>query len=231
MTTATPIPPPYTSEAPPPVAAPLEPPQRSHTLLWLVLGGLALLFLAAGVATFVFLARADDKTAVVNDHTTEAGEPTLIEVAGYAYTDPQAEEAAVWDATMTQVNEKVAAVLPARFADIPWVTSWSLHAVNHATGGRDSLALGLIEINPQFANVPYWDDEFFLNSVAVGMVAKGTTATTETIDGETVAVARETGEDWATFTWFHEGTVGMTAGPDEDAVRAFAEAYITEQNS
>lgn len=226
MTTATPVPPPYASDVPPLLA----PPKKSHTLLWLVLGGVALL-LAAGLGAFVVLASGDDETAVVNDHTAEASEPTFIEVPGYVYTDPQAVDVADWDATMTQTNEKMADLLGSRFANTPWVTSWSLHDVDRATEGSDFLWLGLIEINPHFANVPYWDAEFFITSVAGDMTTGATALWMDTIDGEPVAVGWEAAEGWTMFAWFHEGTVSITAGPDEDAVRVFAEAYISEQNS
>jgi hypothetical protein len=215
MTTASPIPAPDTPDVPPPVAAPLEPPNKAHPLLWLVPGGLALLLLVAGVATFAFLAGADDETDVVN-------------VAGYVYTDPQAEDVANWDATMTRTNEENVALLPTRFANTPWATSWSLNDVDRATEGGDSLWLGVIEINPQYASVPDWDAELLINSVARDLCLGDTTLYMES---ETVAVGWEAGEGWPMIAWFHEGTVSVAAGPDEDAVRAFAEAYITEQNS
>ena len=67
MTTATPMPPSQATYTYPPVATPVEPRKNGHTLLWLILGGLALL-LTVGVATLVFLASGNDEAAVVNDH-------------------------------------------------------------------------------------------------------------------------------------------------------------------
>ncbi len=230
MSTATPIPPPVASDDPQLAATPAEPPRRSQGRLWLILGGLTVLFLAAVGITIVFLSGADD-TAVVNEHTAEATEPSFIEVPGYVYTDPQAGDVADWDATMTQTNEKMADLLGSDFADTPWVTSWSLHDVDRATEGRDFLWLGLIEINPQFANVPSWDTEFFITSVAGDMTTGATTLWMDTINDEPVAVGWEATEGWTMFAWLHEGTVSVAAGPDESAVRSFVEAYIIEQNS
>ena len=198
MSTATPIPPPVAPDDPQLPATSAEPPGRSQGLLWLVLGGLAVLFLAAGVATLVILAATDD-TAAVNGQTAESGEPNLIEVEGYVYTDPQAGDVANWDATMTQTNEKMAAMLPSRFANTPWVTSWSLHDVDRATEGRDFIWLGVIEINPQYASVPDWDAEFLINSVARDLCLGDTTLYMES---ETVAVGWEAGEGWPMIAWF-----------------------------
>ena len=148
MSTTTPIPSPYTSDVPPPIAAPPEPPKKGHTLLWLVLGGLALL-LATVAATFVFLGSGDDPAPVANDHATEAGEPVLLEVPGYAYTNPSPSNAAKIDDTWTEVNEDIAAEMPARFADTPYLTAWSAH--NVSTADTEFLAVfQLMEINPQY---------------------------------------------------------------------------------
>ena len=51
----------------------------------LVLLGLAVLLAAGAVVVAVLVAGGGEDAAVVNTHTAEAGEPTLISVSGYAY--------------------------------------------------------------------------------------------------------------------------------------------------
>ena len=200
MTTATPIPPPQTSDLPPPVATPMEPARKGHTLLWLVLGGLALL-LAIGAGTFFFLANGDEEAAVVNDHTAQTGEPVLVEVPGYAYANPEASSAAEFDTMVTQANEEVAAMMPAGSEDV--YAAWSLHEV--ATAGTDPLAeLGLMEFNQQYVDDPTFNPDMVVTGFAGGMATEGGTVTTETIDGETVAIAEAPDADGMVFAWYHE---------------------------
>jgi hypothetical protein len=233
MTTPTPVPPPCTSDVPPPIAAFPEPPKKSHTLLWLVLGGLALL-LATGVATIAFLsgggddnAVVDGKSALINDHNAEAGEPAFVDVPGYVYTDPASDAVAAWDKLVKQGNEEQRATWPRLTGD--FFTAWSVHAVN--TQPSDYLAaLFLMETNPQLLGRPGWEPDQVVPGLAGSMADEGSTVTTVTIDGEVVAFVaqRDTGD--VGFAWYHDGTIHIVNGADEDEVRAFVEAYITEQN-
>lgn len=234
MTTATPIPPQHAVDVSPPIATPHEPPKKGHTLLWLVLGMLALL-LAAGVATIVFLSEGEDEAAVVkdeaaliNDHNAEAGEPPLVDVPGYVYTNPSAEVAAAYEAQVRQINEAGAAMMPAGSADI--YVFWSLHEVGTADSDL-SVGLALMKINQQCVNAPTFNPDLVVTGIAGEMATKGGTVTTEQVDGETVAVLEDQAQDIAGLAWYHEGLVCMALGEDKDGVHAFAEAYITEQNN
>jgi hypothetical protein len=231
MTTATPLPPSSTADFPPP---PPEPPRNGHTLLWLVLGGLALL-LAVGLSTILFLsggeddsAAVDDESALINDHNAEADEPTLIDVPGYTYEDPPSDAIAAWDKVIMQGNEEQRAMWPRLTGD--FFTAWSVHKVNTDPPGKLTV-LFLAETNPQLLDRPGWDPELMVTGMAGAMAGEGSAVTTETIDGEDVAFMTERDSDDVAFAWYHGGTMHLVYATGEDETRAFVEAYITQQNS
>jgi len=202
----------------------VEPQKKGHGLLWLILGGLALL-LAIGVGTFFFLSGGEEESAVVNDHTAEAGEPALISVPGYSYENPATSIAADFDGSMQQTNEQLAAMMPAGSEDV--YVSWSIHEVS-ATGTEPVALLGLLEVNQQFASTPQFDPEMVVAGMAGGMATEGSTVSTETIEGETVAVAEG---DVTAYAWYHDGTMSMAFGENQDDLLQFVESYLAEANS
>lgn len=224
MTTATPLPPPQSADLPPPPGTPVEREKTGHGLLWLVLGGLALL-LAIGVGTFFFLSGGEEESAVVNDHTAETGEPALISVPGYTYGNPATAVASDFDTTMQQTNGQLAAMMPAGSEDV--YVSWSMHEMS-ATGTDPLGMLGLLEVNQEFAATPQFDPDMVVAGIAGGMATDGATVSTETIEGENVAVAEG---DVTAYAWYHDGTVSMAFGENQSDLLQFVEAYLAEANS
>ncbi len=224
MTTATPIPPPTFDDGSLPVE-PVEPPAKNgFRALWLILGGLALL-VAVGTAVFIATGSSDGNPAVVNDHTAQVGEPALISVPGYTYENAPADIAMDLDSMMTQTNDQLASMYPSATTDI--YTSWSIH--NVMSGAEKRVAgLSLMAIDQQFVSgQPGVSEDMIVSGVAGGMASEGATVSTETIEGETVAVAEG---DLSAFAWYHDGTVSMAFGDNENDLRAFVGDYLAVAN-
>ena len=205
---------------------------RSRRTLWIILGILAVIGLVAAVAIVAF--GSNDEPSAVNSHSALAGEPALISVPGYAYEDP----ATIGDADLTALaasidqsfaaaNAQTAAQLPALKGDA--FTTWSSHAVT-ADGTTADALLFLASINPDlFTLSPGTNPDTVVTGIAGGMATGGGTVSTETISGESVAVA--TTSDGTVFVaWYHNGDMTMTTGPDEQTVRDVVTADLTEAN-
>jgi len=191
--------------------------------------GLLFASLALTVGTFFFLSGGEEESAVVNDHTAETGEPALISVPGYSYGNPATSVAADFDSSMQQANEQLAAMMPAGSEDV--YVSWSIHEVS-ATGTEPVALLGLLEANQEFTTSPQFDPEMVVVGIAGGMATEGATVSTETIEGETVAAAEGVAEsDVTAYAWYHDGTVSMAFGENQDDLLQFVESYLAEANS
>jgi len=116
-----------------------------------------------------------------------------------------------------------------RFAG-DFFTSWSVHEVN-AERSDFFAALFLAEMNAQLVDRPGWERDVLVTVLAGSLVTEGSTVTTETIDGEVVAFVAERDIEDVGFAWYHAGTIYLVWGVGEDEVRAFVQAYVTEQNN
>ncbi len=227
MTTETPIPPPDTFDDGSLPVEPVAPPSRKGLrALWLILGGLALL-VVAGTAMILASGSSESNPSVVNDHTAQAGEPALISVPGYTYENAPAAETTEYDNQMTQINEQLATMFPSTTTDV--YDTWSLHSV--MSSGDESVAeLALMGINQQLTSEQpaQFDPDMMVSGIAGAMASEGATVSTETIEGENVAVAEG---DLSAFAWYHDGTVSIALGENENDLRAFVEDYLAVANS
>jgi hypothetical protein len=191
-----------------------NPPPRIPLRLWrrLLIGGgvvLALLLLAAAV----IFAGADEPAEVpAVSHQAEAGEPALVDVPGYAYTDVSARENRAAREGMEMVNR----MLPDFYLGI------ATHNIQKP-GAADMQILQM-----QMSAEAMWTVSDNNNGLLGSLVAQGATdAALKTIADREVAYG--TVEDGTTtYAWFDDGVLVVVTGEDRSDTTQFVEAYLAE---
>ena len=197
--------------------------------LWTILGLAGLAFAGVLAAGAYLLLLGGSEPSLTNAHTAEADEPALTSVPGYAYENPTGEFSALsqeFQRGFSDSNDQAAAVMPDGSGDFYLATSG--HQVMSGAEQPDAL-LFLATVNPAVENTPGYEPEQILMGFAGGVASAGGTVTTETIGGEQVVTVEDDG-DVAAYAWHHDGTVGISMGPDKSAVRDFTEAYLAQVN-
>ena len=187
--------------------------------IWKVLGALVVSALlaacASGTTTTPSQGPASSSTSPVAVHTAQPGEPPLIQVAGYAYSDLKGDVAAAFDARswMRMMNKEAGATV---------VTGASAHAVKREGSGH--ILVMEFQIARKFTNDP-GAQKMMVNSIAGGLTGEGATVSQRTIASEQVAYAQPQ-QDLTIYAWFHDGVVTMTLGQKADETDTFVEQYL-----
>jgi hypothetical protein len=179
------------------------------------------------VAVLVTACGGTGATSPTVTHTATPSEPALIQVDGFSYVDPSAQDVEGLpngQALMAQANQS---------AGFQAITSVSVHKVTPAGGGE--IVIFELKLGPKLANNPKATDAI-VAGMAGGMASGGATVHQETIGGEKVYVATapsQSGRQGTVMAWCHNGVVYMVLGVDADqqlrdfvtgwAVRAHAE--------
>lgn len=137
-------------------------------------------------------------------HDSEAGEPELIEIAGYEYSD---EVGPVGNVCKMFTQEVIA--------------TCSVHKVTNLSQGF-FIVMGF---NP---DLPLQGD--VASNMLQGMAATGGKVTSEKVAGETVALAQAAG-GVIVAGWEHDGVMYMAQSNDGDALEDFVTQYVTVQNA
>ena len=143
-------------------------------------------------------------------HTAEPGEPALLAVPGYDYTNAS--------------GDAVAAAKMLFNLDPQHFKSASAHNVLHE--GTEIGGIILVQVKPQYADLPEVQQSM-VPTMAGAMAGSGAKVTLETIHTEKVAVTRKDSSD--VYLWYHAGEITIVIGdsgkgPD---IRSFVEAYLT----
>ena len=141
-------------------------------------------------------------------HTAEPGEPALIAVPGYDYTNASSDVAA-------GAKELVK-------SDPVHFKSASAHNVLHE--GSEIGGIILIQVKPQYDTPAV--QRAVVPAMAAEMASPGAKVTLETIHTEKVLITQKDSQD--VYVWFHAGALTIVAadsgkGPD---IRDFVEAYL-----
>lgn len=137
-------------------------------------------------------------------HDAEAGEPELIEVAGYEYSDDVGPVENVCNVFTEELIE-----------------TCSVHKVTNLSQGF-FIVMGF---NP---DLPLQGD--VAASMLQGMAASGAKVKSEKVAGETVALAQAAG-GVILAGWEQDGVMYMAQSDDGDALEDFVTQYVTEQNA
>ena len=141
-------------------------------------------------------------------HTAQPGEPALIAVPGYEYTDPSSEAVAT--------AQEFVKGDPLHFK--------SASAHNVLREGTEIGGIILVQMKPQYDTPAF--RRAAMPAMAAGLAGPGAKVTRETIQNEKVVIASE-GSD-VVYIWYHAGALTFVAGnsgmgPD---IRNFVEAYL-----
>ena len=117
-------------------------------------------------------------------HTAQPGEPALIAVPGYAYTDP--------------ASADVASAKDILKSDPQVLKSASAH--NVLRGGTEIGGIILVQVRSQYANVPEVQ-QAMMPEMAKAMAGSGAKVTQETIHTEKVVITNQSGHD--VYVWYH----------------------------
>ena len=139
-------------------------------------------------------------------HTARPGEPALIAVPGYDYTD------------VPGAASKENAIV----SSAPQVyKSASLHILLH--GGKRFAVLTLIQVKPAYANLPSLR-QGIMSEFAKEMAGSGAKVTQETILTEKVTIGR--GSSIVDYAWYHGGVATAVTGGTGPDLANFVEAYL-----
>ena len=142
-------------------------------------------------------------------HTAEPGEPALIAVPGYDYTNAS--------------SDVVASAKELAKTDPLHYKSASAHNVLHE--GTEIGGIILIQVKPQYANLPEVQ-QAMMPTMAKAMARPGAKVTQETIHTEKVVITSRDSHD--VYVWYHAGAMTIVVGdsgkgPD---IRGFVEANL-----
>jgi hypothetical protein len=147
-------------------------------------------------------------------HTAQPGEPALIAVPGYAYTDP--------------ASADVASAKGILKSDPQVLKSVSAH--NVLRGGTEIGGIILVQVKPRYANLPEVQ-QAMMPEMAKAMAGSGAKVTRETIHTEKVVITSQSGHD--VYVWYHAHaiTIVVADGSNGSDIRGFVEAYLKTANA
>ena len=148
-------------------------------------------------------------------HTAQPGEPALIAVPGYAYTDP--------------ASADVASAKGILKSDPQVLKSVSAH--NVLRGGTEIGGIILVQVKPRYANLPEIQ-QAMMPEMAKAMTGSGTKATPQTIHTEKVLITNQSGHD--VYVWYHAHAITIVVVADSSNgsdIRGFVEAYLKTANA
>lgn len=137
--------------------------------------------------------------------TAQPGEPAMTTVPGYDYANIQSGPSA---------KEIIK-------SDPQHLQAASAHMILH--GGNMIAALVLIQVKPQYANLPEIQ-QGMAPSFAKALAGSGAKVSTETIYTEKVTIARN--GSTVTYCWYHGGVVTEVTGNNGPGIHGFVEAYL-----
>jgi hypothetical protein len=138
-------------------------------------------------------------------HSAQPGGPALTAVPGYDYANIQSGPSA---------REIIK-------SDPQHLQSASAHMILHE--GNMIAALVLIQVKPQYANLPELQ-QGMAPSFAKALAGSGAKVSTETIYTEKVTIARN--GSTVTYCWYHGGVVAEVTGNNGPGIHNFVEAYL-----
>jgi hypothetical protein len=146
-------------------------------------------------------------------HTAQPGEPALITVPGYAYTNATGDGAA---AAKMLIN-----------ADPQDFKSWSAHNVMRE--GTEIGGIILVQVKPRYAGLPQVR-QAMVPAMADAMAGSGAKTTLETIHNEKVAMTTRDSSD--VYLWYHNGAITIVIGDNGKGpdMRNFVQAYLKTAN-
>jgi hypothetical protein len=147
-------------------------------------------------------------------HTAQPGEPALIAVPGYAYTDPAS-------ADVASAKEIVK-------SDPQVLKSASAH--NVLRGGTEIGGIILVQVRSGFANLPEVQ-QAMMPEMAKAMAGSGAKVTQETIHTEKVLITNQSGHD--VYVWYHAHAITIVVADSSNGsdIRGFVEAYLKTANA
>jgi hypothetical protein len=147
-------------------------------------------------------------------HTAQPGEPALIAVPGYAYTDP--------------ASADVASAKDILKSDPQVLKSVSAH--NVLRGGTEIGGIILVQMKPRYANLPEVQ-QAMMPEMAKAMTGSGAKVTPETIHTEKVLITNQSGHD--VYIWYHAHaiTIAVADSSNGSDMRGFVEAYLKTANA
>jgi hypothetical protein len=147
-------------------------------------------------------------------HTAQPGEPALIAVPGYAYTDPAS-------ADVASAKELVK-------ADPQVLKSASAH--NVLRGGTEIGGIILVQVRSGYANLPEVQ-QAMMPEMAKAMTGSGAKVTRDTIHGEKVLITNQSGHD--VYVWYHAHAITIVVADSSNGsdIRGFVEAYLKTANA
>jgi hypothetical protein len=138
-------------------------------------------------------------------HAAQAGEPELVQVTGYDYSDDVGPVENICQLFSQDV-----------------ISSCSAHAVSGLSQGY----LIVMGFNPSLQ----LQGDVAANMLQ-GMAASGARVKTKTVAGETVALALAGDNKTLVAGWEHGGVMHMVQSDDGKALEDFVTKYVTEQNA
>ena len=138
-------------------------------------------------------------------HTAQPGEPALLAVPGYDYSNPSSADAA----TATEL---------AKTDPLHFKTA-SAHNVLHQ--GTEIGGIILIQVKPQYDTPAL--QRAMVPAMAAAMSSPGAKVTRETIHTEKVVITRQ--DSFDVYIWYHAGAITIVIGEGSD-IRGFVEAYL-----
>jgi hypothetical protein len=147
-------------------------------------------------------------------HTAQPGEPALIAVPGYAYTDP--------------ASADVASAKDILKSDRQVLKSVSAH--NVLRGGTEIGGIILVQVKPRYANLPEVQ-QAMMPEMAKAMTGSATKVTPETIHTEKVLITNQSGHD--VYVWYHADAITVVVADSSNGsdIRGFVEAYLKTANA
>ena len=142
-------------------------------------------------------------------HTAQPGEPALLAVPGYDYSNPSSADAAT--------AKELVKTDPLHFKTA------SAHNVLHQ--GTEIGGIILIQVKPQYDTPAL--RRAMVPAMATAMSSPGAKVTRETIHTEKVVITRQ--DSFDVYIWYHAGAVTIVVGMGSD-IRNFVEAYLKTAN-
>jgi hypothetical protein len=147
-------------------------------------------------------------------HAARPGEPALIAVPGYAYTDP--------------ASADVASAKGILKSDPQVLKSVSAH--NVLRSGTEIGGIILIQVKSRYANLPEVQ-RAIMPEMAKAMTGSGAKVTRETIHTEKVVITNQSGH--GVYAWYHAHAITIVVADSSNGsdIRSFVEAYLKTANA